>query len=102
MSQDEKALGSSNFKYVVLNLPAAMLCLIPQSSFVQVLYGHFVADYKPRLILYLALSQTAIFIYLFGSFFRSDPRKMLIAMLVYSKAITSNGKIHSHKDCITV
>lgn len=36
----------------------------------QVLYGHFVADYKPRLILYLALSQTAIFIFLFGSFFR--------------------------------
>ena len=36
----------------------------------QVLYGFFVADYKPRLILYLAFSQTAVFMYLFGSFFR--------------------------------
>lgn len=40
--------------------------------FLQVLHGFFIADYKPRMILYAAFAQTAFFMYLFGSFFRKS------------------------------
>ena len=54
------------------NLKMCNVRLTGQSwgNLLQVLHGFFIADYKPRMILYAAFAQTAFFMYLFGSFFR--------------------------------